>query len=70
MQHVYLFHIPTRKRIPVGDFYLDRKYDGEWRCDTHPRSSPDGTKVVIDCPVGDKGRQLVMMDIGEIIMNK
>ncbi len=67
LQHVYLYHIPTRKRIPVGDFYLDPVYNGEWRCDTHPRSSPDGTKVVIDCPIGQEGRQLVMLDISDII---
>ncbi len=67
MQHVYLYHIPTGKRIPVGDFFLDPDYIGEWRCDTHPRFSPDGTKVLIDCPVGDQGRQLVLLDIGQII---
>jgi hypothetical protein len=67
MQHVYLYHIPTGKRIPVGDFYLDPDYKGEWRCDTHPRFSPDGTKVVIDCPVGDQGRQLVLLEIREIV---
>lgn len=67
MQHVYLFNVITGKRIPLGDFYLDPEYKGEWRCDTHPRFSPDGTKVVIDCPVGDHGRQLVIMDIKEIV---
>ena len=67
MQHVYLYHVPTGKRIPVGDFYLDPDYKGEWRCDTHPRFSPDGTRVVIDCPVGDQGRQLVLLEIREIV---
>ncbi len=67
MQQVYLFHVPTGKRIPIGDFYLDPDYKGEWRCDTHPRYSPDGKKVVIDCPVGELGRQLVLLDIREIV---
>ena len=67
MQHVYLYHVPTGKRKPIGDFYLAPTYKGEWRCDTHPRLSPNGTKVVIDCPVGDQGRQLVLMDIREIV---
>ena len=67
IQHVYLYHIPTGKRFPIGDFYLDPDYKGEWRCDTHPRFSPDGNKVVIDCPVGDQGRQLVLLDIREIV---
>ena len=67
MQHVYLYHVPTGKKVPLGDFYLDPVYRGEWRCDTHPRHSPDGTRVVIDCPVGNQGRQLVMMDISGIV---
>ena len=36
VQQVYLYHVPTKKRIPIGDFYLDPKYKGEWRVDTHP----------------------------------
>lgn len=67
VQQVYLYHVPTKKRIPIGDFHLDRKYTGEWRVDTHPRSSPDGTKVVVDCPNGDQGRQLILMDISGIV---
>ncbi len=66
MQHVYLYHIATGKRVTIGDFYLDPVYSGEWRCDTHPRSSPDGTTVVIDCPVGDQGRQQVLLDISSV----
>ena len=68
IQQVYLYHVPTKKRIPIGDFYLDPKYKGEWRVDTHPRSSPDGTKVVVDCPNGEQGRQLVLMDITNILL--
>lgn len=67
VQQVYLYHVPTKKRIPIGDFYLDPKYKGEWRVDTHPRSSTNGSKVVIDCPNGDQSRQLVLMDISSIV---
>lgn len=67
VQRVYLYHVPTKKRIPIGDFYLDPKYKGEWRVDTHPRSSPDGKTVVIDCPDGNSGRQLVVIDISSIV---
>ncbi|MFY0655015.1 MAG: hypothetical protein JXQ96_23505 [Cyclobacteriaceae bacterium] len=66
VQKVYLYHVPTKKRIPIGDFYLDPKYKGEWRVDTHPRSSPDGMTVVIDCPNGESGRQLALIDISGI----
>ena len=40
----------TGRRVPLGHFYSPPAYTGEWRCDTHPRFSPDGNKVVIDSP--------------------
>ena len=63
LQHVYLYHLATGRRIPLADCLLDPKYKGEWRVDTHPRFSPDGTKVVIDCPDGAAGRQLWLLEI-------
>jgi len=66
-QNVYLYHIPTRKKIDLGFFLSPRAYSGEWRVDTHPRYSRNGTKVVIDSPHGSNGRQLYLMDISKII---
>lgn len=66
-QHVYLYNLLTGVRIPLGDFYLPSEYKGEWRCDTHPRYSPDGKKICIDCPVGESGRQMVLLDISGIV---
>ncbi len=67
MQHVYLYNVDTDTRIPVGDFYSPKNYTGEWRCDTHPRSSNNGKLVCIDCPVENGGRQLVLLSIENII---
>lgn len=69
-QHVYLYHVPTDTRVPVpiGHFHSPTLYVGEWRCDTHPRSSNDGTKVVIDSP-HSRGRQLHLIDVNEIVKN-
>ncbi len=66
MQHVYLYNTEKDIKIPLGDFYLPVEYKGEWRCDTHPRSSNNGKMVCIDCPTSSGGRQLVLMDISEI----
>jgi len=66
-QHVYLYNTETDEKIPVGDFYAPIEYKGEWRCDTHPRSSNDGRMVCIDCPIENNGRQLVLMDISKIV---
>jgi Tol biopolymer transport system component len=40
---------------------------GEWRCDTHPRYSPDGTKVVIDSTHEGLGRQMYLIDVSRIV---
>jgi len=66
-QHPYLYHVATRRIVPLGHFHLPPEYRGEWRCDTHPRFSPDGTKVVIDSPHGGQGRQLWLIDISKVI---
>jgi hypothetical protein len=66
-QHVYLYHIATGKKVPLGHFYSPPQYKGEWRCDTHPRFSPDGRGVVIDSPHGGNGRQMYLIDISHIV---
>lgn len=69
-QRVYLYHVPTKRKVPLGAFRLPGEYRGEWRCDTHPRASPDGRKVVIDSAHGvgeHKGRQLYLIDISAIV---
>ena len=67
LQHPYLYELRSGRRVPLGHFYSPPEYKGEWRCDTHPRFSPDGRKVVIDSPHGGTGRQLHLIDIGEIV---
>ena len=62
-QNVYLFELATGKRIPLGSFHAPKEYAGEWRCDTHPRFSPDGRKVVIDSAHGGAGRQMYLIDL-------
>ncbi|TWT49364.1 hypothetical protein Pla22_45600 [Rubripirellula amarantea] len=66
LQTVYLYHVPTRRKVVIGRFHSPREYSGEWRCDTHPRSSNDGKSVVIDSPHHD-GRQLHMIDISKVV---
>ena len=65
-QHPYLFHIPTARKVPLGHFHSPPAYSGEWRCDTHPRSSRDGKLVCIDSP-HNGGRQLYLIDISSIV---
>ena len=67
LQHPYLYRVATGERVPLGHFYSPPEYKGEWRCDTHPRFSPDGAKVVIDSTHGSDGRQLYLIDIADIV---
>ena len=67
MQEIYLYYPEKNARISLGKFLSPAPYTGEWRCDTHPRISRDGTKIVFDSPYGDEGRQLHLIDIGKIV---
>lgn len=62
-QHPYLYDTGTGAKLPLGHFRSPPEYAGEWRCDTHPRFSPDGRSVVIDSPHGGQGRQLYLIDL-------
>jgi Tol biopolymer transport system component len=66
LQHPYLYDTITAKRYPLGHFLSPEEYRGEWRCDTHPRSSPDGRFVCIDSPHGGNGRQMYLIDVSGI----
>ena len=70
LQHVYLYEVGSGRKIPLGDFRSPPEYRGEWRCDTHPRFSPDGKKVSIDSPHGGNGRQLYLIDISRIVAGR
>lgn len=67
MQTVYLFHVPSGRRVDLGRFHAPPEYAGEWRCDTHPRYSRSGRFVCIDSPHGGNGRQLHLLDIRGIV---
>ena len=69
LQHVYLYHVPTNRVVPLGNFYMSPKYRFDWegRVDTHPRFSPDGTSVVIDSPHEGYGRQMYLLDISGVV---
>ena len=70
-QNPYLFNVATNKRYPLGHFFAPAEYrapaGAEWRCDNHPRFSPDARKVVIDSAHEGNGRQLYLIDISGIV---
>lgn len=62
----YLFHENSNRRIDLGRFHSPKVYNGEWRCDTHPRSSNDGKWVCIDSTHGGNGRQMYLIDLSKL----
>ena len=69
-QNIYLYHVAQNRKVHLGGFHSPKAYTGEWRCDTHPRFSPDGKIVCFDSPHGDNGRQMHLIDISKIVAEK
>lgn len=66
-QTLYLYHEPSNRKVVLGQFHSPAEYQGEWRCDLHPRSDATRTKVVIDSPHGRNGRQLYLIDVSGLV---
>jgi hypothetical protein len=67
MQNPFLFDTRNGRKVALGRFYAPPEYTGEWRCDTHPRISPDGRTVIIDSAHGGTGRQMYAIDISDLV---
>lgn len=66
-QELYLFHVPTGRKITLGKFHEPAIFRGEWRCDLHPRCDRQGKRVFFDSTHEDDKRQMYMIDISGII---
>ena len=63
VQELYLYNVESGERTELGEYASYPEYTGEWRCDLHPRSSPDGRLITVDSVHGGDGRQIYLMDI-------
>lgn len=63
-----LFDLETKAKIIIGKFFSPWKYDGSYRCDLHPRWSPDGKKISIDS-VHEGFRNSYIIDVSEVMKN-
>jgi hypothetical protein len=66
-QHQYLYDTRSGRKVELGAFYAPPEYKGYWRCDTTPRGSPNGRKVIFDSPHAGNGRQMYLIDISRIV---
>lgn len=62
MQHLLLCNLETGKVEELGEFFHGFDYNGETRCDLHPRFSPDGKRIFFDS-VFDGTRKLYIMEL-------
>jgi hypothetical protein len=69
VQHLFLFHKPTKLFVPLARLKSTGVQKGIFRVDLHARCSRDGRKVSIDATHENLGRQLYLIDIGYILDN-
>ncbi len=69
VQHLFLFHKPTKLFVPLAKLKATGAPGGIYRVDLHARSSRDGRKVSIDATHEGLGRQLYIIDVGYILDN-
>ena len=62
MQYLLLCNWKTGEFKLLGEFFHDIPYDGETRCDLHPRFSLDGKSIYFDS-VFEGNRKLYRMDV-------
>ncbi|MFP4092615.1 MAG: hypothetical protein ACLFUB_05170 [Cyclobacteriaceae bacterium] len=67
MQTLYLYHVPSKKKVVLGRFHEPEKFSGEWRCDLHPRCDQQGNRVFFDSTHEGGKRQMYMVDIEAIV---
>jgi len=67
LQELYLYHVPSNRKVVIARLHEPKEYTGEWRCDLHPKCTPDGKKVIFDSTHGGNGRQMYIIDISGIL---
>lgn len=71
-QGLYLYDTRTGAQRWLGRFlspppYWEDKEYRSWRCDLHPRFTPDGQWAAIDSPHNAPGRQIYLVDLRGIV---
>ncbi len=69
LQELYLYHVPTDKKVVLGRFHEPEEFSGEWRCDLHPRCDQQGKNVFFDSTHNGGKRQIYKINIEEIVHN-
>jgi hypothetical protein len=65
-RRLYVYDLQKKKGYTLGAYYSDPKITGDFRCDLHPRWSPDGKSVSFDS-IHEGRRHVYRMDLSKII---
>lgn len=68
MQHLYLYNPEAGECRELLEAAQSIRYDGETRCDLHPRFSPDGSRIYFDSVFSGR-RRLCYIDISPMAGN-
>jgi len=69
VQHLFLFHQPSKLFVPLAKLKATAARRGIYRVDLHARSNHSGRMLSIDASHESLGRQLYTVDIGYILDN-
>ncbi len=67
LQDLYLYHVPSNRRVDLGAFHSPPVFKGEWRCDLHPRCDQAGKRVFFDSTHNGERRQMYWIDISSVV---
>jgi len=65
LARLFLYDVAGKTMTTLGEFQHPAHITGVWRCDLHPRWSPDGKMVSFDS-VHEGSRQVYVVDLGNI----
>ena len=66
VSYLKLYNLKNNEIIKIGEFFSPMKFYGYYRCDLHPRWSPDGKFISIDS-THEGTRRTYMIDVSKII---
>lgn len=66
MKKLFVYNLVSGELLKIGEFFEPFRYNGETRCDLHPRWAPDGKSIFIDSVHSGK-RKLYQINISPII---
>ena len=64
-QILMLYQPSTGQLVELGRYLPDAKYQGDYRCDLHPRWSRDGRSICFDS-CHDGSRQMYLIDVSSV----